>query len=276
MGFRVNNNIPALSASRFMQVNQQELQERIARLASAKRINRAADDAANLAVAERIRTQTNGLTQAARNVQDGISLVQTAEGGLQVIQENTQRIRELSVQAANGTLTDQDRQLIQTEIDQLIDEIDRQAGAVQFNGQPLLTGNFGQANGGLTIQAGANRNETVTLNLETTNATILGIADLDVTTQANAQNAIADLDSAIEDIASQRADIGAFQNRLEGAFNFLNIANENQRAGLSRIEDADIATEIVGLSVNQILQQTGVASLAQANLSSQNVLNLLR
>lgn len=274
-GNRINTNVPAQFAQRILAGTQNDISKNLQRLASALRVNSASDDAAAFAVGQQLETQTRGFNQAIENVQDGASAAQVAEGGIQAVNDSVQRIRELSVQAANGTLTDADRALIQEEISEIKAEIDRFAPTVTFNGKPLLTGDFAEGTGDFVVQSGANKDETVSVNFEEVNTTTLGIAGVDVSTQAGAQNAIEQADTALASVNSSLADIGASQNRLSATSDFLGIARENSLAAQSRIQDADIATEIVGLTLNQIKQQSGTAALSQANLSPQRVLQLL-
>ncbi len=269
---QINNNT-ALFVQRYLGSTQGELESRLQKLASALRINSAADDAAGLAISEELRAQVNGLDQAARNTLDGISVLQTAEGGMQEIQDMTQRVRELSLQAANGTLTDQDRALIQREVGQLTQEIDRFAGTVNYNGQNLIDGTY--ANQGLTLQAGANQGQTVEVQLQAMTTTALGLDGLDVSTQAGAQAAVGAADAALSGISGQRAAIGAQENRLSSTFNFTNIQSEALTASESRIRDADMASELIGLTLARLREQAGTAMLGQANLNQQSVLNLL-
>jgi flagellin len=293
--FRINNNLSATFAQR--QLNQQSgaLDEAQQRLASGLRINSAADDAAGLAISEKMRTAQRGLNQAEANAQDGISVLQTAEGGLSSINDKLQRVRELSVQAANDSLTGDDRALIQEEVNELVDEIDRTASSVQFNNRQLLKNEFSTVDesgsvdtttstGSLTFHIGANRNETMTLDtsdIATTTSSTLGVRDsgtsnaIQVTTQALAESAIQIATTAINSISTTRASIGAVQNRLEGAIEFLQIQQENVQASESRIRDADVAQEAVNRTRANILVQAGTAVLAQSQQTPQLALQLL-
>ncbi len=304
-GFRVNTNVPAIFSQRQLGITNAMLQRNLEKMSSGFRINHAADDAAGLAVSERFRTQINGLKQAERNIQDGISLIQTAEGGVETISDMLQRIRTLAVQSSNDTLTTFDRATIQLEVNQLVKEIDRQASTVNFNTKVLLKGAFSTSGGtSLVLQVGANKNQSIALNIFTMTAAGLGITGLSVTgsssstislvssiavnasgtgaysegmvTRRGAESAIALLSQAITRINGMRAEFGAIQNRLERTLNFVNISRENQSAAESRIRDLDFADEIVNFTKNQILQQAGTSALAQANVAPQSVLQLLQ
>ncbi len=248
--------------------SQSTLEQRMEKLASALRINSAADDAAGLAVAEGLRSQMNGLDQAARNTLDNISLLQTTKNKIQKIQNITQRLRTLSVQASNGTLTDEDRALIQTEVTQLTGEINRMAGTVQYNGRNLLDGSS------TTLQVGANQSQTVTASTTAMTTTALGLNGIDVSTPAGAEAALGQIDQAISSVSGQRAAIGAQENSLRSTFSFNQIQNENMLAAESRVRDADMAAELVGMTLAQMRNQTGLAMLAQSNLNQQSTLNL--
>ena len=291
--FRINNNIAATFAQRQLNLSSNDMDQAQERLSSGLRINNAADDAAGLAISERLRTAQRGLNQAEANAQDGISVLQTAEGGLESINDNLQRIRELSVQAANDSLTDSDRELIQEEVNELVDEIDRTASTVQFNNRQLLTNEFGtvdeagvaEENGtaSLEFHIGANRDETITVTTEdirTATAQSLGVRDADgdrieVTSQELAESAIQITTEAIDQVSSTRASIGGVQNRLEGAVEFLQIQQENTQASESRIRDADVAEEAVARTRAQILTQAGTSVLSQAQQTPQQALQLL-
>lgn len=297
-GFRINSNVPALFSQRTLNLTNEMLSKNLERLSSGLRINRASDDAAGLAVSERFRTQTNGLKQAQTNIQDGISLIQIAEGGISTISDMLQRLRTLSVQASNDTLTTTDRSLLQLEVNEIIEEVDRQVSTVTFNTKQLLNGDFARGTGSVAIQAGANSGQTISLHIFTASATGMGITGLGQTgnssasllgkstgttlqtggimTRIAAESAIALLSSAIDRINSLRAELGAKQNRLERTLNFVRVQTENQQASESRIRDLDFAAEVVDFTKNQILQQAGTAALAQANVAPQTVLQLLR
>jgi flagellin len=276
MGVRINTNIDALNAQRNLLMTGLQLSKSIEKLSSGLRINRAGDDAAGLAVSEKLRAQVRGLNQAMRNAQDGISLIQTAEGALNETHSILQRMRELAVQAANdATLSSDDKSAIDKEMDELVAEIDKIASRTEFNGTKLLDGTFTSK----TLQVGANASQTLTVSISSAAASALGSAtsslnDVDVTTDATA--AITIIDAAIVDVNNIRADLGAKQNRLEHTIANLGVAAENLAASESRIRDVDMAAEMVFFTRSQILQQAGTAILAQANQTPQSVLALLR
>lgn len=273
MAGRINSNAGEFAA-RLLGVNQQEQQATLKRIASGLRINAAGDDAAGLAISERLNSLSRGFEQAQRNIQDSASALQVGDGGLSQISDSLQRIRELTVQASNDTLNDADREIIQTEVDQLVDEVSRQAGATQFNGRALFTGDF-ETGDGFQVQAGAAEGDTIALNLSEINSTVLGIAGLDVSTRDSASAAIASLDSAINRISTERADIGSVINRLDRANEFVGVARENTLSALTTLRDADIAKEATNLALSQIRGQSNLSAIAQGNLNARNVLNLL-
>lgn len=257
------------------------------KLSSGLKINRAGDDASGLAVSEKMRSQIRGLNQAALNAQNGISFIQTTEGFLQETTDIIQRIRELAVQASNGIYTDEDRMQIQVEVSQLVAEVDRIASQAQFNGLNMLTGRFAQETGENAVTAsmwlhiGANMDQRAPVYIGTMTATALNIRNPDESIMSlrspdDANRAINTLDEALKKINKQRADLGAYQNRLEMTVTGLNIGAENLQAAESRIRDTDMAKEMVEFTKNQVLSQAGTAMLAQANQSTQNVLSLLR
>jgi flagellin len=265
MSLRIQNNVEAFNAHRQLNGTSNALARSIERLSSGYRINRAADDAAGLAISERLRSQTRGLAQAQRNAQDAVSLVQTAEGSLQEVHAMLQRVRELAVQYKNGTLSPTDKTAIQSEVNQLASEIERIGTSAEFNGIKLLN-----APGTVTFQVGANDGEVITV------STISLGSSVDAGTFClAAPDAISQIDEAINNISSQRATFGAVQNRLDHTLNNLAIYQENLVASESRIRDVDMAAEMVTFTKYQILQQAGTAMLAQANTSSQAVLSLL-
>ncbi|WP_412852688.1 flagellin [Ectothiorhodospira shaposhnikovii] len=265
----INTNVSSLNAQRNLNATQGQLQTTLQRLSSGMRINSAKDDAAGLAISERFTAQIRGLNQAARNANDGISLVQTAEGGLSEMSNNLQRMRELAVQAASGTYTDaEDRAAMDAEYQALASEISRIANDVTFNDINLFTGSLD-----VEIQVGAMASQTIDIVMSTS---FTSMAVGDISTDANAQTAIAALDGFINDVASARADLGAIQNRLESSVATLNNTSENLSAARSRIMDADFAKETAELTRTQILQQAGVSVLAQANTAPQSVLALLQ
>jgi len=243
------------------------------KLSTGMRINRAADDAAGLAISEKLRAQVRGLNQAARNAQDGISVVQTAESTLGEVESILQRLRELAVQGANDTLTSTDRGHIQTEVDQLLTEIDRISNTTEFNTRKLLDGTFSSTP--LTLQVGANNGQVIGITISAANASGLGVSGISVGSHSLASAALASLDSAISTMSSWRTRLGATQNRLEYTISNLRTASENMTASESRIRDADMAEEMINMVRLQVLQQAGVAAQAQANMLPQAVLSLL-
>ncbi|EPZ37583.1 Flagellin [Anoxybacillus ayderensis] len=267
---RINHNIQALNAYRNLAVNQSNTAKNLEKLSSGLRINRAADDAAGLAISEKMRSQIRGLEVAERNALDAISLIQTAEGALGSIHSILQRMRELAVQAANGTNTDDDREHIQNEIDQLIEEIDRIAENTTFNGTKLLDGNFAN----VKFQIGANEGEEVEITIEDMTAGTLGVDGIDVST-AN-PSAITTIDEAIKTVSVERGKLGAYQNRFEHTINNLKTAHENLTSAESRIRDTDMAMEMTNFTKNNILNQSAQAMLAQSNQLPQGILQLLK
>ncbi len=287
MGMRINTNIEALNAQRNLSVTAFNLAKSIEKLSSGLRINRAGDDAAGLSISEKLRAQVRGLNQAIRNAQDGISLIQTAEGALNEVHSILQRMRELAVQAANDTLSADDRAAVASEVSALRDEINRIATTTQFNGKVLLDGTY--ASTGITLQIGANAGQTVSVTIADMRATAVGTvaggpASLDAAVTAfvggpnatTASDLMNSVDKAITDVSSTRSSLGAYQNRLEHTIANLGVAAENLAASESRIRDVDMAAETVNFTKTSILQQAGVAILAQANQAPQAVLALLR
>jgi flagellin len=274
-------NITAMFATRQLGVSNAKLNNSLEKLSSGLRINHAADDAAGLAVSERLRAQINGLGQAKKNVMDGVSMVQTAEGAIENFGNILQRMRVLAVQASNGTLTTSDRALIQAEVNQLVSEIDRMNSSITFNGVYLLYGNgtaFDGA-GSITLQVGANSGQTIVMNITSFTASAIGISGISASytaSTAGASSAVTLLDGAINTVNSQRANLGAIQNRLLSTHDFLSIQEENLSASESRIRDVDFATEMTEFTKNQIFVQAGAAMLAQANLVPQAVLQLFQ
>lgn len=274
MGLRINTNIAALNATRILRTSTLDLNKSLERLSSGLRINRAADDAAGLAIAEGFRSTVRGTAVAQRNAQDGISLVQTAEGALAETVNILQRIRELAVQAANGTLSQQNRADLQAEITQLIQQIDDNANNTDFNGVSPLTG----VPAAITLQVGAEAGQT--LDITTTDASLAGlpaVAAIDVVdaTGALAQGVLGTVDAALTTLNTQRSLFGAAQNRLEFTITTLGIQEENSAASESAIRDADIARETIRFTRNQILVSAGTSVLAQANIVPQTALQLL-
>ena len=273
MGLRINTNVEAFNAHRNLTGTANKLQKSMERLSSGLRINTAADDAAGLGISERMRGQISGLGQATRNAQDGISLVQTAEGAMQEMHAILHRVRDLAIQYQNGVNGVPAQQAITAEVAQLSAEVTRMSGAASFNGINLL-----QPNGGIlaTLQVGPNATASDTLAVPDVDvATDLGtvLTDFQAGTMATV---IADLDTAIDALSANRATFGAIQNRLEYTINSLGIYQENLMAAESRIRDVDMAAEMTQMTKLQILQQSGTAMLAQANQSSQSVLSLLQ
>ncbi len=276
MGLRINSNIEALNAHRHLTTVSNQLAKSMERLSSGLRINRASDDAAGLAISEKMLAQVKGLDQAIRNAQDGISLVQTAEGALQETHSILQRMRELAVQAANDTLATEDRQAIQEEVKNLLAEVDRIAQATQFNTITLL-GGTGTADLVVSFYVGPGPGtvHVIDLTIGAANTAALAITDISVNTAGSAQDAIGVLDNAIKAVSKIRSNLGAMQNRLEHTIANLGVASENLQAANSRIRDVDMASEMMTYTKLQILQQAGTAMLAQANLAPQAVLKLL-
>ena len=284
----INHNMSAMFSQRVQGITDLNAQKNMEKLSSGEKINRAGDDASGLAVSEKMRSQMRGLNQAATNAQNGISFIQTTEGFLQETTDIVQRIRELAVQSSNGIYTDEDRMQIQVEVSSLIAEVDRIASAAQFNGMNMLTGRFARQTGDNDVTAsmwfhvGANMDQRTQVFIGTMTATALGLRNpgseeiMTLETPDEANRAIGTLDEALKKINKQRADLGAYQNRLEKTVAGLNISAENLQASESRIRDTDMAKEMVEFTKNQVLSQAGTAMLAQANQSSQNVLSLLR
>jgi flagellin len=288
----INHNMSAMFAQRQQQFNRAETQNNIEKLSSGLRINRAGDDPAGLAVSEKMRAQIRGLNQAERNAANGINMIQTAEGYLQETQDILQRIRELAVQSSNGVYSTEDRMQIQVEVSQLVDEINRIASHAQFNGMNLLTGRFAQDTGTNNVTAsmyfhiGANMDQRERVYIGTMTAQGLGIQGtsglphsasfISLSTPDGANASIGILDQALQRVSKQRADLGAYQNRLEHAERGLAVGAENLQASESQVRDADIAEQTVQFTKNQILLQSSNAMIAQANQIPQNVLQLLQ
>ncbi len=283
----INHNTSAAFAQRQLGVNEGNIQSSVERLSSGMRINRAGDDASGLAVSEKLRSQVRGLQRASTNAQDGVSFIQTTEGYLQTSQDILQRIRELSVQAANGIYTSEDRMQIQVEVSQLVSELDRIASHAQFNGLNMLTGRFARETGDNDVTAsmhfhiGANMDQRIRVFIGTMTASALGMREVgtgDIVTLSSADSAnrtIGMVDDALMSVSRQRADLGAYQNRLEFAMQGLDVGAENLAAAESRIRDTDMASQMVDFVRDQILMQASTAMLAQANLTPQSVLQLL-
>ncbi len=275
MGLRINQNIAAMNAHRNLGVTDTQMSKSLEKLSSGFRINRAADDAAGLSISEGLRSQVGGLKVAVRNAQDGVSVVQTAEGSLTEVHSMLQRMRDLVVQAgnsgSNGGATGDAVASIQDEITSLSTAIDDIANRTQFNGTKLLDG----SNATLTFQVGANGGETQTVNLSDMTAGTLAVDTVDVTANGTTAD-LATIDAAIKDVSTFRGQLGAAQNTFEHTINNLNVAVENLSASESRIRDTDMAAEMVDFTKSQILSQAGTAMLAQANQGSQGVLKLLQ
>jgi flagellin len=266
----VQHNLRAMNSNRMLGLTSATQSKSTEKLSSGYKINRAADDAAGLAISEKMRRQIRGLTQASANAQDGISCVQTAEGALNEVHDMLQRMNELAVKAANGTNQEEDRQYIDAEVQALVSEIDRVADTTTFNKQKLLDGNFDA-----DLQVGAESGQVINLKIDGMDASTLQIDDVSVSSADDASAAIDKIDAAITSLNSQRASLGATQNRLEHTINNLNNVVENTTAAESQIRDTDMAAEMVKYSNNNILAQAGQAMLAQSNQSNQGVLSLL-
>jgi flagellin len=276
---RINNNIPAMITGNSLRITERQVAKSLERLSTGLRINRASDDAAGLSVSEQLRTQVRGLNMGSRNIQDGISLINIAEGALIEVENMLQRIRELAIQAANDTLTSVERSYIEIESGQLRNEVDRIVAGTQYNSQQLLSGTnpWGTAPGGV-LHIGPNNSalaDTIQYQISPVDATALGIDPVTMTTQTDATSAITTLDTALRSVNELRANLGAMVNRLEHAL--YNQANQeqNMQAAESVIRDADFALETTIFTRNQILTQSATSMLAQANMLPQSVLNLL-
>jgi flagellin len=279
----INHNVSAMFANRMLGVQSNAVGSNIEKLSSGQRINKAADDASGLAVSEKMGGQIRGLNQAERNIQTGVSFIQATEAYLQETQDILHRLRELSVQAANGIYSDEDRMQIQVEVSQLIDEVNRIASHAQFNGMNMLTGRYSQDGAeSMQLQIGANMDQNERVFIGTMTAASLGLQGGQGTTEAisistpeQANLTVGVLDSALRVVSKQRADLGAYQNRFEMASIGIASAAENLQAAESRIRDVNMASEMVDYVKNQILVQSGTAMLAQANTQPQTVLQLL-
>ena len=284
----INHNMSAMYSQRSTNITNVAAQKNMEKLSSGLKINRAGDDASGLAVSEKMRSQIRGLNKASENAQNGLSFIQTTEGYLQETTDIIQRIRELAVQSSNGIYTEEDRMQIQVEVSQLIAEVDRIASQAQFNGMNMLTGRFARDEGTNAVTAsmwfhiGANMDQRMEVYIGTMTATALNLRNLgdetimSLESPAEANRAIGTLDEALKRLNKQRADLGGYYNRLEHAIRGIDIAAENLQSAESRIRDTDMAKEMVDFTKNQVLQQSGMAILAQANQSTQNVLSLLR
>lgn len=280
----INHNMSSLFASRQEGINAQALQKSMEKLASGEKINRAGDDASGLSISEKMRSQIRGLNQASRNIGDAISFTNVAEGYLQETTDVLQRIRELAVQASNGVYSDEDHMQIQVEVSQLVAEVDRIASSAQFNGMNLLTGRFAkESDTVMQFQIGANADQNIRAYIGTMTSQALGLTGIQGTDERISINSpdeanitIATLDAALKNVNKQRADLGAYQNRMEMAQKGINVAAENTQSAESRIRDTDMAEAIVSHTKNQILSSAATAILSQANSQSQNVLALLK
>ncbi|HOE08956.1 MAG TPA: flagellin [Treponemataceae bacterium] len=284
----INHNMSAMYSNRTLGVTNSRSAKDMERLSSGMKINRAGDDASGLAVSEKMRSQIRGLNQASQNASNAISFIQATEGYLQSTTDIVQRIRELAVQSSNGIYSDEDRMQIQVEVSQLIAEVDRVASQAQFNGMNMLTGRFAQQTGENVVTAsmwfhiGANMDQRVNVFIGTMTAGALGLRELgseqimSLAAPDDANRSIGTLDEALKKINKQRADLGAYQNRLDYTVAGIDIAAENLQAAESRIRDTDMAAQMVEFTKNQVLTQAGTAMLAQANAQSQSVLSLLQ
>ena len=284
----INHNLSAMYSQRSLGETTLSSSKNMEKLSSGMRINRAGDDASGLAVSEKMRSQIRGLNQAATNAQNGISFIQATEGYLQETQDIIQRVRELAVQSSNGIYSSEDRMQIQVEVSQLIAEVDRIASHAQFNGMNMITGRFARETGENTVTGsmwfhiGANMDQRTRVYIGTMTAKALGVRNvgdesiMTLETADSANRAIGTLDEALKKVNKQRADLGAYQNRLEYAVKGLHVGSENLQAAESRIRDTDMAKEMVDFTKNQILSQSGTAMLAQANQMTQGVLSLLK
>lgn len=281
----INHNISSMFASRMEGLNTSTLQSSMEKLSSGERINKASDDAAGLAISEKMRAQIRGLNQASKNVQDGVSFIQVASGYLQETTDILQRIRELAVQSANGIFSDEDRAQVAVEVSQLVAEVDRIASSAQFNGMNLLTGRFSRDSDiVMQFQIGANVDQNIRAYIGTMTATALGLKGMQgeeaniisIGSPDEANQTLSTIDEALKNVNKQRADLGAYQNRMEMAQKGIDIAAENTQAAESRIRDTDMASEMVEYTKNQILSQVSTAMISQANSQSSNVLALLR
>jgi len=281
----INHNMSAINANRQLGVTDLATTKSMEKLSSGLRINRAGDDASGLAVSEKMRSQIRGLNQAEKNIENGVSFIQATEGYLQETEDILHRVRELSVQAANGIYSSEDRMQIQVEISQLVDEVNRIASHAQFNGMNMLTGRFAQdtvTGDIMQLQVGANMDQSERVYIGTMTASALGLENeqgaggmVTLTSVEQANRTIGVVDDALKTVNKQRADLGAYQNRFEMASRGVAIASENLQAAESQIRDTDMAEQMVEYTKNQILNQAGSAMLAQANVRSQSVLQLL-
>ena len=281
----INHNISSMFASRMEGLNTSTLHSSMEKLSSGERINKAGNDASGLAVSEKMRSQIRGLNQASRNIGDAVSFIQVSEGYLAETTDILQRIRELAVQSANGIFSDEDRAQVAVEVSQLVAEVDRIASSAQFNGMNLLTGRFSRDSDiVMQFQIGANVDQNIRAYIGTMTATALGLKGMQgeeaniisIGSPDEANQTLSTIDEALKNVNKQRADLGAYQNRMEMAQKGIDIAAENTQAAESRIRDTDMASEMVEYTKNQILSQVSTAMISQANSQSSNVLALLR
>ncbi|MCP4137827.1 MAG: flagellin [bacterium] len=279
---RINHNMSAIFANRQMQMVATRLDKSIEKLASGEAINRAGDDASGLAVSEKMRTQIRGLIQAEKNAQNGLSFIQVAEGSFQQINDILQRTRVLAVQSANGIYSDSDRVQIQVEVSQLIDEIDRVSTSAQFNKMKMLAGNYSKTSksSSMFFHVGSNSNQRIRIYIATISSKALNLYDAEgkkrsLSTVGKANEMIGYVDIALDQLNRQRADLGAYYNRMENTIVSLTKSYENQMAADSRLRDVDMAAQMVEFTRDQILLQTGVAMLAQANFKPKLIMKLL-
>ncbi len=281
----INHNISAMYANRLLKFRGWDITKDIEKLSSGMKVNKAGDDASGLAVSEKLRSQIRGLNQAERNIENAISFIQTSEGYLQETQDILHRVRELAIQSSNGIYSDFDRMQIQVEVSQLIDEVNRIASHAEFNRMPILQGDFAKdsAEGKeMWFHVGANMDQRIQIFIGTMTAQALGLEQgqgaaerTNITDPTAANQAIGSVDVALDRVSTQRADLGAYQNRMEYAAKGVSIAAENMQAAESVIRDTDMADQMVSFVKNQILMQASTAMLAQANLKTQSVLQLL-
>ncbi len=276
MGFRINTNVSSISAQRSLNVNSRNSQDTLSKMSSGSRINKASDDAAGLAISEKLKAQIKSTNQASRNANDGISMVQTAEGGLDEVSNMLTRLRELSIQASSDTVGDTERGFTNMEYQSLKQEIERISQVTEFNGTKLLAGEGDK----LDFQIGVNNDDfqdRISYDTQMTNASAdsLGVGDLSVASKEGAQSSLQSIDSAIEKVSGQRASLGAIQNRLISTNNNLETTTENLSAANSRIRDVDYAKVSAENAKNNILSQAGTSVLAQANAQGQNALRLI-
>jgi len=279
---RINHNMSAVFANRQMQNVSERIDKSIEKLASGESINRAGDDASGLAVSEKMRTQIHGLVQAEKNAQNGLSFIQVAEGAFQQVNDILQRIRVLSIQSANGIYSNSDRTQIQVEVSQLIDEIDRIATSAEFNRMKMLNGQFSKTSktASMFFHVGANSNQRIRVYINTISSKALNLVSPDdkkrtISTVGLSNNMIGYVDSALDKLNRQRADLGSYYNRMENTIKALTMSHENMMAADSRVRDVDMAAEMVKYTTDQILMQTGISMLAQANFKPKLILKLL-